>query len=107
MIFRQLNEEAKSLLMDYLYYCHYRKRGMIRSIFLLSINLSRIIIRASLYSEPSSNAGIRSSKVARSVNPRWTNLILYGINGDTGTRPWEVKLRNKKTLIIFIFEQTA
>jgi hypothetical protein len=29
-----------------------------------------------------------SSKVANSVNPRWTNLILHGVNGDTGTRMW-------------------
>jgi hypothetical protein len=41
-----------------------------------------------LHSKPSGNAGgIRSWKAARSVNPRWTNLILYGINGDTKTRP--------------------
>jgi hypothetical protein len=33
------------------------------------------------YSEPSSNAGAHSSKAARYVNPRWTNFILYGING--------------------------
>jgi hypothetical protein len=35
--------------------------------------------------------GIRSLKAARSVNQRWTNLLLYGNNGDTGTRPWKVK----------------
>jgi hypothetical protein len=34
---------------------------------------------------------IRSSKAARSVKPRWTSLMLYGINGDTGKRPWKVK----------------
>jgi hypothetical protein len=39
---------------------------------------------------PRLTRGIRSSKAARSVNPRWTNLILYGINGDTGTRLWKV-----------------
>jgi hypothetical protein len=32
--------------------------------------------------EPSSDAGIRSSKTALSVNPCWTKLILYGIDGD-------------------------
>jgi hypothetical protein len=26
----------------------------------------------------------RPSKVARSVNPRWTNFLLYGINANTG-----------------------
>jgi hypothetical protein len=37
----------------------------------------------------------RSSKPARSVNPRWTNLILCGINGDTGTRPWKIKVNKQ------------
>lgn len=35
---------------------------------------------------------IRSSNAARSVNPRSTNLILYGANGNTGTRPWKNKV---------------
>jgi hypothetical protein len=43
--------------------------------------------------------GIRSSKAARSVNPRWTNLILYRVNGDTGTRPWKVKAIKKNKII--------
>jgi hypothetical protein len=47
---------------------------------------------------PRLTRGIRSSKAARSVNPRWKNLILYGINGDTGTRPWS------KKIYIFMYE---
>jgi hypothetical protein len=41
--------------------------------------------------KPLLNAGICSSKAARSVNPRRTNLTLHGIRGDTGTRPWKDK----------------
>lgn len=37
------------------------------------------------YNKPSCNVVIRSSKTARSVEPRWTNLILYVINRNTGT----------------------
>jgi hypothetical protein len=36
--------------------------------------------------------------------------MLYGINGDTGTRPWKVKVNkeenNKYTEMIFIYGQT-
>jgi hypothetical protein len=39
--------------------------------------------------------GKRPSNVARSVNPRWTNLILHGINGDAGTRSWKVKINKE------------
>jgi hypothetical protein len=38
---------------------------------------------------------IRSSKAARSVNPRCTQLVLYGFNGDTGRRPWKVRVSKK------------
>jgi hypothetical protein len=31
------------------------------------------------------------------VNPRWTNVILYGSNRDTGTRPWRVEV-NKQSV---------
>jgi hypothetical protein len=34
----------------------------------------------------------RRSKAERSVNPRWTNTILYGINTDMGTWPWKTKV---------------
>jgi hypothetical protein len=49
---------------------------------------------------PHLKRGIRSSKTAPSVNPRWTSLILYGINGDTGTRPWKVKLSKQNIINI-------
>ena len=39
---------------------------------------------------PCPTSGILSSKTARSVNPRYRNLISYGIKGDTSARPWEV-----------------
>jgi hypothetical protein len=48
------------------------------------------------YSKHSSTRGIRSSKAARSVNSRWSNSVLYGINGDTGTRPWKAKVNKQK-----------
>jgi hypothetical protein len=56
--------------------------------------------------------GIRSSKTALSANPRWANLILYGINKDMGTRPWKVNANkqtnnHKNTVMIYIYEQTA
>jgi hypothetical protein len=40
---------------------------------------------------PLPTPGIRILKAARSENRLWTNLILYGINGDTETRGWKVK----------------
>jgi hypothetical protein len=60
--------------------------------------------------KPSSDTGIRSSKAVLSVNPRWTNLILYGIDGDKGTRPWKVKVNEQKIkyiVMIFIYEKTV
>lgn len=30
------------------------------------------------------------------VNPRWTNLILHGINGNTGGRRWEIKVHKER-----------
>jgi outer membrane protein assembly factor BamB len=49
--------------------------------------------------------------VACLVNQHWWNLILYGINGDTGTRLWKVKVNeqrsHKYTVMIFIYEQTV
>jgi hypothetical protein len=74
----------------------------------------RVYIRSTVYSEPSSQRsaavgrarlrlrsgnrthftvhpratqGTCSKKAARTMNPRCTNLTLYGINGDTGMRP--------------------
>jgi hypothetical protein len=47
-----------------------------------------------MYSRPSSNVGDTFLE-SESVNPRWTNLILYGINGDTGTRPRKVKVNKQ------------
>jgi hypothetical protein len=44
------------------------------------------------WNAPSIRGGGVSSKAVRSLNPRWTKLILYGINGDTGTRPWKVEV---------------
>lgn len=37
----------------------------------------------------------RSSKAARSANPRWTKLMFYGINKDTGTWLWKAKVTKK------------
>jgi hypothetical protein len=45
---------------------------------------------------PRQTRGIRSAKAGSSVNSRWTNLILYGINGDAGTRPSKVKLNKQE-----------
>jgi hypothetical protein len=42
--------------------------------------------------------GIRALKAARFVNPRWTNLIVDYINGDTGKRPCKVKGINKNII---------
>jgi hypothetical protein len=49
---------------------------------------------------PRPTRGIRSSKAVGSVNPRWTNLVLYGIDGDTGTRPWKVKVNEQNVINI-------
>jgi hypothetical protein len=55
--------------------------------------------------------GISPSKAARLVNLRWTNLTLYGIDGDVGTWPWKVKIKKQKNykyiVMIFIYEQTV
>lgn len=34
----------------------------------------------------------RPSKATPSVNLRWTNLILHGINRDMGKRPWKISV---------------
>lgn len=62
------------------------------------------------YSKFSTNTGVCSSKAALPVKPRLTNLILYGISGDMGRRPWKVKAsKQKKTNIlrwyIFIYSR--
>jgi hypothetical protein len=44
------------------------------------------------YCKSSSNAREASLQRGTIGEPPWTNLILYGINVDTGTRPWEVKV---------------
>jgi hypothetical protein len=51
---------------------------------------------------------IRSSKAARSMNPRWTNVILYGINGDTGAYVAVVKLacvKNPKYAVMIFMDK--
>lgn len=40
--------------------------------------------------------GLGSLKLAVSVNPRWTSLILRGNNGDTGTRQWKIKAKKSQ-----------
>jgi hypothetical protein len=56
--------------------------------------LSLMLTSSSLRSQHTLvNAGIRFSETAGSLNPRWMNLILYAINGDTGTRQWKVKTK--------------
>lgn len=47
-----------------------------------------------------STRGIRFSKAAGSVNPLSTNLIVYGINEDTGTWPRKVKVNKQKKIVI-------
>jgi hypothetical protein len=54
------------------------------------------LFTAGITVNPCLTQGIRSSKAVLSVNPRWTNLILYGNNGDTGMRPWKVKVKKHK-----------
>jgi hypothetical protein len=44
-----------------------------------------------LHSKASPKAGMRSSTAALPVPPRWANLILYVVNGDTGARQWKIK----------------
>jgi hypothetical protein len=47
--------------------------------------------------EKPSNVEDMTPDATRLLNPRWTKLILYVINGDTGTRHWKVKV-NKEIL---------
>lgn len=39
--------------------------------------------------------GISPLKLACSMNTHWMNLILYAINGDTGTCPWKVNVNKQ------------
>jgi hypothetical protein len=52
---------------------------------------------------PSSKQEIRSWKAARSVNPRWTTLILHGTNGVTRKRQWKVKVNMLRKLANYIY----
>ena len=47
---------------------------------------------------------MHSSQRADSANPLYSNLALYDIDGNTGTRPWKVKKTQKYTLLIFVYE---
>jgi hypothetical protein len=69
------------------------KSGNISSVYgLFNDTLSSVYVTVN----PRPARGICSLKAARSVNPRWTNLILHGINVDTGTRTWKVKVNKHK-----------
>jgi hypothetical protein len=50
--------------------------------------------------KPSSNAGDTFLESGAFVNPRLLNLILYGFNGDTGTRPWNDKVNEQRIINI-------
>jgi hypothetical protein len=45
------------------------------------------------------------------VNPRWTNIILYGMNVDRGPRPWKAKANKEKKcvckIVVFTYKQTV
>jgi hypothetical protein len=72
--------------------------------------LKNLPIAGALYSEHSSIALVCSSKAESSVKPRWTKLILYGIDRDTGSRPWEIKANKQKItfpVLILIYEETV
>jgi hypothetical protein len=75
---------------------------------MLCVHLLRFLLAFNAIN-PRPTRGIRSSKAALSVNPRWTNIILYWLMGDTGTRPWKVKankqIYHKYTVMIFVYEQ--
>jgi hypothetical protein len=38
---------------------------------------------------------IHSCIAARSMNPRWKNLMLCWIKSDTGTQPWKIKVHKQ------------
>lgn len=47
---------------------------------------------------PHPRRGTRSTEAGRSVNSRWTDLILCGINGDGGTRNWKDKTNKQEKI---------
>jgi hypothetical protein len=55
-------------------------------------------LRITFTANPRPMRGTLSTKAARSVNPRWTNLIQNDINGDAWTLPSKVWI-NKKSQI--------